>query len=482
MPIDPFKSVNYTTGMRFLIPLMVVPLLWSLGCSNPESTSSKPNIVFILADDVGWSDLNVYDPLKRDYYETPNLNRLATQSMRFTDAYVSASCSPTRAALMSGQYYPRQPVYDVGPPAPGKLIAAPNTDDLPPEKVTLAEALKAGGYNTGFIGKWHIGNTPINGPEEQGFDLNVGGYTALAPSWPGRYFEPNNNPHIDDARPEEYLTDYLTRKAVQFIEDHQNEAFYLQLSYYSVHVPLEAPEDRLEKYRNKPGKGGHDNPTYAAMLESLDSGVGKVMETLNRLNLQNDTILIFYSDNGGYGGYSSVGITDQNKDVTNNAPLRNGKNSFYEGGLRVPLIIRWPGKVQAGSICSDPVVHVDLYPTMLEATRTAPQAGHTLDGLSLLPLLTGQSSTLKREGIFWHFPGYTFIRVEGGPQSVIRSGDWKLIKRYEDDSLELYNLKEDIGESQNRSDEQQEIRDELQNKLETWLKEMKAPMPQKKNI
>ena len=468
--------------MRLLIPLLVALLLGFTACTKSEPPTSKPNIVFILADDVGWADLNIYDPLNRTYYETPNLDQLALQGTRFTSAYASASCSPTRAALMSGQYYPHQPVYDVGPPAPGPMIPAPNTDDLPPEKVTVAEALKTNGYATGFIGKWHIGNTPANGPLEQGFDINIGGYTALSPSWPGRYFEPNNNPHIDDAQEGEYLTDYLTRKAIEFIRGHKEKPFYLQLSYYSVHVPLEAPEDRIAKYRQKEGQGGHDNPTYAAMLESLDNGVGQIMETLDQLGLAENTLLVFYSDNGGYGGYEGLPTFTEQRDVTNNAPLRNGKNSFYEGGIRVPLIVRWPGVTEAGSICDEPVIHVDMYPTLLEASNSSPDENYLLDGVSLMPLLENPGRRLKRDAIFWHFPGYTFVRFEGGPQTVMRAGDWKLIKRYEDDSLELYNLKDDIGETTNRADDQEEIREELRNRLETWLKEVNAPMPQKKNL
>ena len=331
---------------------------------------------------------------------------------------------------MSGQYYPHQPVYDVGPPAPGLMIAAPNTDDLPPEKITLVESLKAGGYKTGFIGKWHIGKSPANGPTEQGFDLNIGGYEALSPRWQGGYFEPNNNKLIDDAEDGEYLTDYLTRKAVNFIEENQKEPFYLHLCYYSVHVPLQAPEDREEKFRQKQGTGGHDNPTYAAMLESLDTGVGRIMDTLERLNLDENTILVFYSDNGGYGGYSSVGMFDQKKDVTDPAPLRNGKNSFYEGGIRVPLMVRWPGVVKPGTQCDEPVIHVDLYPTLLDAVQLERPDDYLLDGVSILPSLKNPKTSLKRDAIYWHFPGYTFVRFEGGPQSVMRSGPWKLIKRY----------------------------------------------------
>lgn len=447
------------------------------GSTDPEH---KPNIVFILADDLGWTDVNIYDPQQRKFYETPNLDRLASQGMRFTNAYANPTCTPTRAALMSGQYYPRQPVYDVGAQPPGTdMVPAPNTDDLPSDRITIAEALKYGEYVNGFIGKWHIGNTPRHGPIEQGFDLNIGGYNLGNPGmWPGGFFEPNNNRYIDDAGPGEYLTDFLTRKAVAFIEENREHPFYLHLAYYSVHTPMQAPEERIEKYRKKKGVGGHDNPVYAAMIESLDKGVGEVMETLERLDLARNTILIFYSDNGGFGGYSSIGVQDQDTDITDNAPLRNGKNSIYEGGIRVPLIVRWPGTVSPGTVCDEPVMHIDLYPTIIDAVNISRPGGYVLDGESIVPLLRDPGTSLDREALYWHFPGYTEAGFEGGPQTVIRVGDWKLLRRYEHGKkVELYNLAEDIGETKNLADSEPDTRDHLLRMMDEWLIRMEAPMP-----
>ena len=324
----------------------------------------RPNIIFVLADDLGWADVNSFDPEHRNYYETPRIDELVSQGMKFTQAYSNgANCAPTRAELMSGQYYPRQPIYHVGTPGRGKMIPAENAEYLPLEKVTIAEALKEGGYTTGFIGKWHIGSPPATGPEEQGFDLNVGGYLAGNPAfWQGGYFEPNNNPYINDAREDEYLTDYLTRKAISFIENHKDQPFYLQLSYYTPHTPLQVSETRRRKYEEKQGVGGHKDATYAAMIESLDRGVGRLMEAVDRLGIAGRTIFIFYSDNGGNGGYHDLGREDNG--ITDNSPLKAGKGSFYEGGIRVPLIIRWPDAIEPGTQSSEPVIGIDFYPTL----------------------------------------------------------------------------------------------------------------------
>ena len=445
-----------------------------------EGGASRPNIVFVLADDLGWADINCFDPLKRGYYETPHVDRLGEQGMRFTAAYSNAAnCAPTRAALLSGQYYPRQPIYHVGSPSKGRLIPAKNGRFLPPSKLTLAEALKKGGYTTGFVGKWHIGNPPEHGPRAQGFDVNIGGYNAGNPrKWKGGYFKPNNNPHIDDAREGEYLTDYLTRKAVGFIEDHRDEPFYLQLSYYTPHSPFQAPESRIAKYRKKEGRGGHEDPTYAAMIESMDRGVGQVMKTLDRLGLAKDTILVFFSDNGGRGGFGFLG--HGGNDITSNAPLKSGKGSFYEGGIRVPLVIRWPGRIEPGTISDEPVIGTDFYPTFLEASGVETPSGYVLDGVSLMPLFEDAAAELGREAMFWHFPGYPNARWRTSPVSVIRSGPWKLMKFYEGPTLKLYNLENDLREQQNLADERPAVRDRLHGRLKAWLEKHDAPMPKRK--
>lgn len=459
------------------------PLLWLLilcatVVSGPTALwAQQPNVVFVLADDLGWTDVNAFDPEQRTYYETPHIDALASQGMMFTQAYTNgANCAPSRAALLSGQYYPRQPIYHVGSSGKGKMIPAENALHLPPEKTTIAEALQEGGYTNAFIGKWHLGNPPETGPGEQGFHINVGGYLAGNPgAWEGEYFRPNNNPYIDDARQGEYLTDYLTRKAAGFIEDHQDEPFYLQLSYYTPHTPLQAPEARKQKYQQKEGIGGHDNPIYAAMIESLDRGVGRLMEVLDRLDIADRTIFIFYSDNGGHGGYDDLGREDDG--ITDNSPLKAGKGSFYEGGIRVPLIVRWPDVVEPGTQSDEPVIGIDFYPTLLEAAGIEKPEDYVLDGVSLMPLLENAEARVGREALYWHFPGYPNSPWRTSPVSVIRSGPWKLMKYYEDDRLELYNLENDLGEQHNLARERPEKRRALYGELRRWLDQHKAPMP-----
>lgn len=453
---------------------------------NRAPSPNPPNIVFILADDLGWADLNAYHHSRQHYYETPNLDRLAAQGMRFTAAYTNgANCAPTRASLMSGQYYPRQPVYTVGSGARGegkarRLVASENQTTLPAAKVTFAEVLQEAGYATGFLGKWHLGAPGEAGPIEQGFDLNVGGYTAGAPSWRGGYFQPNNNPQIDDARRGEYLPDYLCGKAVEFIEEHRDGPFYLQLSHYAVHVPLEAPDEQVARYRDKPPVGGHNNPTYAAMVEAVDRSVGGVLEALDRLGLAENTLVIFSSDNGGVGGYAAAGI--EYREITDNAPLRGGKGTFYEGGIRVPLIVRWADRVEAGSVCHVPVISIDFYPTLLEAVGLAAPKDYPLDGVSLLPLLEEPDADIDRDALYWHFPGYLQGRGAGNwrttPVSVIREGPWKLLNFHEGDRLELYHLEQDPGESTNLGESQPDEARRLRQTLHAWLRAMDAPMPQ----
>ncbi|MDF9797908.1 arylsulfatase A-like enzyme [Catalinimonas alkaloidigena] len=445
-----------------------------------QLTEARPNIIFVLADDLGWADINCFDPLERQYYETTNIDRLAHEGMKFTQAYTNAAnCSPTRAALISGQYYPHQPVYHVGNSPSGKMISAPNAHELPAEKITIAEALREGGYTTALIGKWHIGAPPATGPEQQGFDINIGGYNMGNPGgWEGGYFKPNNNPYIDDAKEGEYLTDYLTRKAAAFIEEHQNQPFYLQLSYYTPHTPLQAPEGLVEKYRQKEGKGGHDNPAYAAMIESLDRNIGKLTQTLDELGLADNTIFIFYSDNGGVGSYDYLNHAKDN--ITDNAPLKGGKANFYEGGIRVPLIVRWPKVIEAGTQSEEPVIGIDFYPSFLEVANVKKAENYLLDGLSLLPLFENPDAKLDRESLYWHFPGYPNHQWRTGPVSVIRQGPWKLLKFYETDGVELYDLSQDMSEKRDLAQKQPEVRDKLQAQLEQWLEENQAPMPQRR--
>ncbi len=459
------------------------------GESGSESQARPPNIVFILVDDLGYTDVNPYASHPDQYYETPHITRLAGQGMRFTNAYANAAnCAPTRAALMSGQYYPNQPIYTVNTGARGdaadrQLIPAETATTLPPEKITIAEQLQTAGYATAFMGKWHLGDPPDAGPRQQGFDVNVGGYGVGHPSWDGRYFEPNNNLAIDDARNGEYLTDYLFRKATAYIRGHQDEPFYLQLAPYAVHTPLQAPDARIAPYRRKAPVGGHNNPTYAAMIESVDRGVGRVMDTLDALGLAENTIVMFTSDNGGLGGYRSMGLKENG--ITDQAPLKGGKGSFYEGGIRVPLIVRWPGVVRPGTTTDEPVISLDIYPTLLAVAGVEPPADYPLDGQSFLPVLQDVTATLNREAIYWHFPGYLQAYGPGlwrtPPVSVVRSGAWKLLRFYEDHRLELYHLERDLGERRNLALEWPEKRKELVGRLDAWLEATDAPLPQPKS-
>lgn len=477
-------SIPARVPLRFVFSVASLAVSLSVFDSPVEAAEEaghgRPNIVFVLADDLGWSDINCFDSLQRGFYETPHIDKLASQGMQFTSAYTNgANCSPTRAALMSGQYYPHQPVYHVGRPSRGKLIPAENGRFLPLEKQTIAESLKRADYATGFIGKWHIGDPPRRGPRQQGFDLNIGGYNAGNPrGWDGEYHRPNNNPYIDDAGDDEYLTDYLTRKAVSFIEDHADERFYLQLSYYTPHTPLQAPPERVKKYRQKEGEQGHDHPVYAAMIESLDRGVGQLMQAIDRLQLRDNTIFIFYSDNGGCGGYGFLGHAKNN--ITSNAPLKSGKGSFYEGGIRVPLVVRWPARIAAGSTSDEPVISIDFYPTFLEAAGLSRPEDYLLDGESLMPLFADAEATLPRDVLYWHFPGYPNAAWRTSPVSVIRSGAWKLMKFYETGDLQLYNLEDDIGEQYDLAEAEPARRDELHQRLTNWLDTNDAPLPRRK--
>ncbi len=444
---------------------------------------AKRNFVIITVDDLGWMDLSCYGSR---YYETPHIDRLAAQGMRFTDAYAAcAVCSPTRAAIMTGRYparlgltdwihhLDRQALVAAGTqknPAeyvktPGKtLLCPPNPYWMELAEVTLAEALKGGGYRCGHIGKWHLG-PDLWFPDKQGFDLNIGGCEI---GQPPTYFDPyyqnsqrSSIPTLNPRKYGEYLTDRESDEAVRFIRDHAGEPFFLNMCHYAVHTPLEAQEDLVAKYRRKE-PSQQKNPVYAAMIESVDKATGRLMAVLDELNLSERTVVIFTSDNGGLQDIS-----------TDNAPLRAGKGYPYEGGIRVPLIIRWPEVVSPGSSCHVPVVSVDFFPTICRAAEVRPPEDRAIDGENLLPLLE-QNGNLVREAIFWHFPHY---RGDVVPYSIIRLGDWKLIKRYEGPAFELFNLREDLGEKSDLSSKRPEVVRELGHVLEGWLKDTGAKIP-----
>ncbi len=434
---------------------------------NAKNTFSgeKLNFVLILIDDLGWRDLHCYGS---KYYETPNIDEIATQGMRFTDAYSACTvCSPSRAAILTGKYPARLHLTDwiSGHRSPHAKLKVPDwTKYLPLEEVTIAEVLKKEGYATASIGKWHLTNNndveEVYYPLNQGFDINIAG------SYWGRpihgYFDPYQMPHLNNRKKGEYLTDRLTDEALNFIDQNRDQPFFLYFAHYAVHKPLAAKEELIAKYQNKPGDHGQSNPVYAAMIESVDESVGRIVKKLKELGLYEKTVIIFHSDNGGLLG------------PTSNWPLRGGKGTVYEGGVRVPLIIRWPGVVEPGSVCTDPVIGIDLFPTIIEMAGI--DWKEPVDGVSLVPLLTKEGK-FKREAIYiyWHYPHY---HTQGAtPYSAIRDGDYKLIEFFEDHHLELYNLKEDIGETKNLVEDEPEKAIELHRKLIEWREEVNAQMP-----
>ncbi|RLS52939.1 MAG: aryl-sulfate sulfohydrolase [Planctomycetota bacterium] len=437
-----------------------------------KSAARRPNLVFIMADDLGYTDVGCFGSR---YYETPNIDRLAQQGLRLLNHHHCQNCVPTRAALMSGQYGARTGVYTVGGIdrfdwSQRPLKPVENVEQLPLDRATIAQQIRDAGYATGMFGKWHIGQKGAYHPQQRGFEEAI---VSM-----GQHFDFVTDPPTEHPKGQ-YLADFLTDRAVDFIQRHRDQPFFLYLPHFGVHSPHHAKPELIAKFKDKPGVGGHNNPTYAAMIASVDESVGRVMHTLDELQLANDTVLIFASDNGGVGGYVREGLK-KGGDVTDNAPLRSGKGSLYEGGTRVPLIVRWPGVTSPGAACDVPTIHVDLYPTFLDLTGAAHPA-HILDGETLVPLFREATASLQREAIFQHFPGY--LGAGQGtwrttPVSVIQSGDWKLMEFLEDGRLELYNLKEDIGESSNLVKTMPDKTRDLHQQLWAWRAEVHAPMPQ----
>ncbi len=452
--------------MKLLLSLLLLtPLI--------QAADHAPNIIFILADDLGYTDVACFGS---KYYETPNIDKLASQGMKLTRHHHCQNCQPTRAALMTGQYAPRTGVYTVGGIGRFDWRSRPlrpvdNAENLPLEKITIAQTMKKAGYATGMFGKWHLGQRGEYHPGQRGFDEAI---VSM-----GKHFNFSTQPKVE--YPEgEYLADFLTNKAVDFIQRHKDEPFFLYLPHYAVHSPHQAKAELIAKFKDKNPVGGHHDPTYAAMIASVDESVGRVMTTLDELKLADNTVLIFSSDNGGVGGYERDGV--KGGSITDNAPLRSGKGSLYEGGTRVPFIVRWPGVTKAGTTCDVPTIHVDLYPTFAELGKAALPEGQTLDGESLVPLFRDSATSLKREAIYQHFPGYLGAG-EGTwrttPVGLIEVGDWKLMEFFEDGRLELYNLKDDIGEQKNIVTENPDKAKELHTKMLAWREAVKAPMPTK---
>jgi len=417
----------------------------------------KPNVIFILIDDMGQRDIGCYGS---KYYESPNIDKLAAEGMRFTDGYAACPvCSPTRASIMTGKYPARLHLTDwiAGHVNPKAKLKIPDwTKYLPLEETTIAEELKKAGYVTASIGKWHLGGTGYL-PEQQGFDDNVAGDNH---GHPPSYFTPFKL-SLQDGPSGEYLTDRLGNEALKFIEKNKDNPFFMYFPNYAVHTPLQAKKDITDKYLVKglPAKG-QNGATYAAMIQSVDENVGRIMKKLNELGIADNTIIFFMSDNGGL------------ESVTSNAPLRAGKGTLYEGGIREPWIVKWPGTIKPGSTCNVPVISTDFFSTILEMVGAAPAGAKTLDGLSIVPLLKGTGS-IQRDALYWHYPHY-HITTPGG---AIRCGDFKLIEYYEDGKLELYDLSKDLSETTDLAAKMPEKAAELRKKLDDWRKSVGAQMP-----
>ncbi len=471
---------------RSYITLLKTAITALMLLTGLTSSFAKPNILFILVDDLGYMDIGANNP--DTFYETPNIDGLAATGMRFTDGYAANPvCSPTRYSIMTGKYPSRVDATNFFSGArEGLFKPAPLHDRMPLEEITLAEALKTVGYKTFFAGKWHLGPNEHYWPTKQGFDINKGGWTRGGPYGGGRYFSPYGNPRLDDGPTGEHLPDRLAAETMQFMEQHKDGPFLAYLSFYSVHTPLMAPEKLVEKYKRKAERLGlvgkqefateeqvlpiqadrqvrisQQHAVYAAMMEAMDTNVGRVLDKLETLGIANNTVVCFMSDNGGLS--TSEGLP------TSNLPLRGGKGWTYEGGIREPYLIRWPGNTKPGSVNETPVSSIDFYPTLLEIAGA--QINHPIDGISLVPELK-QSDTIERDALYWHYPHYS---NQGGiPSGAIRMGNWKLIERYEDGRLHLYNLKDDIGELNDLADKEPERVATMKSKLHAWYKDVDA--------
>ena len=442
-----------------------------------QAEEPKPNVVFILIDDMGWKDLSCYGS---DFYQTPNIDKLAAESVKFSNGYAACTVSsPTRASIMTGKYPARLHVTDwiEGDNPKNRKMKAPNwAMYLDLKETTMAEVLKANGYATAHIGKWHLGEDEKYWPENQGFDINLGGWKRGQPVLNPQinsygYFSPYGNPRLTNGAEGEYLTERLANEACNYIENNKSKPFFLNLWFYNVHTPLQAKADKIEKYKALVDSTRlQKNPIYAAMVEHVDEAVGKVIAQLIKDGVYENTIIVFTSDNGG------LLLGNKNR-VTNNAPLRLGKGHIYEGGVRVPFMIKDAGKNSLAKSCDVPVISVDFMPTILDLTKSktdkSVRAG--FDGLSLKGLISKKSNKLNRRGLYWHYPHY---HSEGAtPYSAIRMGDWKLINLLEDNSYQLYNLKEDISESEDLSNKNPKILAKLKKELISWRLSVDAQMP-----
>ena len=406
--------------MRFLFVLLVVAV--------PASAADKPNIVFLLIDDMGWPDVACYG---NRFHETPVIDKLAKEGMKFTDFYAATPvCSSSRSTIMAGQYSARTGITDFIPGhwRPFEKLVVPKIDHhLKDDIRTPGDVLKAAGYRTGYFGKWHLGNDAAHQPDKHGFTVT----------------DSQLPPRLKPKRPKRgpKSIDYLTNAALWFIDENKSEPFFLTVSHHAVHIPLESTKQTAAKYQSKtPPESGINNPIYAAMIEDLDTSVGRILEKLEEHKLTDNTIIIFTSDNGGLRQiYTKAGDI-----VSSNAPLRDEKGTLYEGGIRVPMIVKWPGVVARGSVCDEPSTTADLLPTFC-AMAGADLPNQPIDGSNIIPLLKNADAALDRKSIYFHYPHYHHSR----PGGAVRTGDWKLIEWFENDTVELYNLASDIGETKN---------------------------------
>lgn len=458
--------------MRFLFAVAL-----ALSAAPARAAGQPPNVVLFLIDDLGQRDLGCYGST---FYRTPNVDQMAKDGLKFADFYAACPvCSPTRVSVLTGKYPQRANITDWIPgrkDLPEQRLKRPAIrNELPLEEVTVAEALKARGYVTAHVGKWHLGGKGFE-PTQQGFDVNVAGDHTGTPL---SYFAPFENkagskmPGLEKAEPGEYLTDRLALEAEKFIEANKAKPFFLYMPHYAVHTPLRAPQALIDKYKVTPKAGTQSNPVYAAMVESMDSAVGRVLKKLDDLKLSNDTLVIFTSDNGGLAT-TEGGPTG----ATFNGPLREGKGFLYEGGVRVACVMKWPGHIKPGSVSSEVACSIDLFDTILEATargaKDQPAApGGARDGRSLVPIFNGEKT--KERAVFWHYPHYA--NQGSRPGGAVRRGNWKLIEYYEDGRRELYDLSKDPSESRNLISQNADVAMELAGALDTWRKEVGAKMP-----
>jgi arylsulfatase A-like enzyme len=456
---------------------LLLVLTTAFGVMSPMFGQGRPpNIVLVVIDDYGWADTGSYGST---YHRTPNVDALAARGMRFTDAYAAAPvCSPTRAALLTGKHPARLHLTDWLPGRgdnPSQKLARPTIrQQLPLEDTTIAEALKPAGYTSAHIGKWHLGGTGFE-PERQGFDLNIGGDETGTPLSYFAPFQRNGRfmPKLETAPPDEYLTDRLTSEAEHFIEENRDKPFFLYLAHYAVHIPMKAKAEVIAKYRALPRPDrGQNNPVYAAMVESMDESIGRVSRKLEQLGLAENTVVIFTSDNGGLSAPEGPDTP-----ATDNAPLRAGKGYLYEGGLRVPLMVAWPRRIQAGSVNHTPVYSADLFATVLAIAGVQNTTG--VDGMSLSPLLTGRGQ-FTRDALYWHYPHYSNQSANDGrldqPGAAIRQGDYKLIEFYQDNHVELYDLKNDPSERHDLAPTRPKQAAALRQTLAAWRQAVGAQM------